>query len=172
MRDFRQLDLFGDRPSNRPDDAAPAQPFEARDLSDEGLIGAIPEATLADARALAEEAGKRRLSAAVPALVMLCNRFVGYGVDRVVPEQAAALEALGVIGGPEASRAIVQSIAKRIVQGPTLVVATTVASQLGVIFPTDVGLALLRDFEPLGPRARLRLRPRGTRSRSDFGCHA
>jgi HEAT repeat protein len=62
------------------------------------------------------------------------------------------LEALGVIGGPEASRAIVQLIVKRIVQGPTLVVATTVASQLGVIFPTDIALAFLRDSNP-GVRA-------------------
>ena len=73
----------------------------------------------------------------------LCNRFVGYGIDVGVPEQAAALEALGVIGGLEASRAVVQLIVKRIVQGPTLVVATTVASQLGVIFPTDIALAFL-----------------------------
>jgi HEAT repeat protein len=78
----------------------------------------------------------------------LCNRFVGYGIDVGVPEQAAALEALSAIGGPEASRAVVQLIAKRIVQGPTLAVAITAASQLGVIFPTDVALALLRDSNP------------------------
>jgi HEAT repeat protein len=64
------------------------------------------------------------------------------------PKQSAALEALGVIGGPEASRAVVQLIVKRIVQGPTLVVATTVASQLGIIFPTDIALAFLRDSNP------------------------
>ena len=69
---------------------------------------------------------------------------MGYGIDVGIPEQAAALEALGVIGGPEASRAVVQLIVRRIVQGPTLVVATTVASQLGVIFPTDIALAFLR----------------------------
>ena len=64
------------------------------------------------------------------------------------PEQAATLAALGAIGGPEASRAVVQLIVRRIVQGPTLVVAITVASQLGAIFPTDVALALLRDSNP------------------------
>src|SRR5208337_2654772 len=149
MSDFVQLDLFGDRPNfDRSPNAVSLQPLLPRELSDEELIAAIPEATLADACALAAEAGKRRLSAAIPALMTLCNRFVGYGIDVGVPEQAAALEALGVIGGREASRAVVQLIVKRIVQGPTLVVATTVASQLGVIFPTDIALAFLRDSNP------------------------
>ena len=144
MSDFVQLDLFGDRPNiDRPSNAVSLQPRLPRELSDEELIAALPEATLADACALAAEAGKRRLSAAIPALMTLCNRFVGYGIDVGVPEQAAALEALGVIGGLEASRAVAQLIVKRIVQGPTLVVATTVASELGVIFPTDITLAFL-----------------------------
>ena len=149
MSDFVQLDLFGDRPEfDRPRNTVSLQPLLPQELSDEGLIAAIPEATLADACALATEAGKRRLSAAVPALMTLCNRFVGYGIDVRVLEQAAALKALGFIGGSEASRAVVQLIVKRIVQGPTLVVAMTVASQLGVIFPTDIALALLRDSNP------------------------
>jgi HEAT repeat protein len=149
MSDFVQLDLFGDRPNiDRPTNAALLQSLLPQELSDEELIAALPEATLADACALAAEAGTRRLSAAIPALVTLCNRFVGYGIDVGVPEQAAALEALGVIGGPEASRAVVQLIVKRIVQGPTLVVATAVASQVGVIFPTDIALAFLRDSNP------------------------
>jgi HEAT repeat protein len=149
MSDFVQLDLFGDRPKfDRPSNTVPLQPLVPQELSNEGLIALIPEATLADACALAAEAGKRRLNAAIPALMTLCNRFVGYGVDVEVPEQAAALVALGVIGGPEASRAVVQLLVKRIVQGPTLVVAITVASQLGVIFPTDIALAFLQDSNP------------------------
>ena len=149
MSDFVQLDLFGDRPKfDRHLDAASLQPLLPQELSDERLIAAIPGTTLADACALAAEAGKRRLSAAIAPLVTLCNRFVGYGSDVRVPEQAAALEALGVIGGPEASRAVVQLIAKKVVQGPTLGVATTVASELRVVFPTDIALALLRDSNP------------------------
>ena len=147
--DFVQLDLFADRPSfDRPRKSVSLQPLVPQELSDERLIAAIPEAMLAEGCALATEAGERRLSAAVPALMRLCKRFVGYGNDVGVPEQAAALEALGAIGGPEASRAVVQLIVRRIVQGPTLVVAITVASHLGVIFPTDVALALLRDSNP------------------------
>jgi HEAT repeats len=85
----------------------------------------------------------------VGALATLCNRFVGFGIDCVVPEQVAALEALGVIGGAEASRSIVQMIVKGIVQGPTLAAAMNAASRLGVTFPTDVALALLRHSNPL-----------------------
>jgi HEAT repeat protein len=149
MSDLRQLDLFADRPIfDRLPKSVSLRVLVPQELSDQRLIVAIPEAMLADGCALAAEAGKRRLSAAIPALMSLCNRFVGYGIDVGVPEQAAALEALSLIGGPEASRAVVQLIARRIVQGPTLAVAITVASQLGVIFPTDVALALLRDSNP------------------------
>ena len=113
-------------------------------LSDAALIAALPGSVLADACALVAEAGRRRLNGAVPALVALCNRFVGFGADRETPEQTAALEALAAIGGPDASRSIGQLIAKGIVQGPTLAVAATAASQLGVTFPPEVALKLLR----------------------------
>jgi hypothetical protein len=149
MPEFVQLDLFGDRPKfDQPPNPVSRRPVLARDLSDERLIAAIPEATLADACALTAEAGRRRLSAAIPALATLCNPFAAYGVHVEVPEQAAALEALGAIGGPEASRAVFLAIARRIVQGPTLAVATAVAARLGVVFPADIGLALLRDSNP------------------------
>ncbi|RBP16180.1 HEAT repeat protein [Roseiarcus fermentans] len=145
---FLQLDLFGARPKSAGPCAAISPQPGPRDLPDEVLIAAIPEATLADAPALAQEAGRRRLAAAAPALAALCNRFVGYGAEARVPEQAAALEALGALGGPEASRAVLQAIAKRVVQGPTLAVAASVAAQLGVVFPADVALALLRHPDP------------------------
>ena len=135
--------------SSAPTNAVSAAPLDPQKLSDDALISAIPDATLAGARALATEAGARRLSAAVPALTSLCNRFVGWGADVVVPEQVAALNALGVIGSPEAAHAVSRLISRRIVQGPTLVTATTVASQLGVVFPSDVVLALLRHSNPL-----------------------
>ena len=112
------------------------------------LIAALPDALLADACALAAEAGRRRLGEAAPALVALCHRFVGFGVDCVVPEQVAALEALGAIGGPEASRSVSQMIVKGIVQGPNLAAAVIAASRLGVIFPPDFALPLLRHEDP------------------------
>lgn len=150
MTDPAQLDLFGNRPQlGASPNATSLQSLVPENLSDEALIVALPDAVLADACALAAEVGKRRLSGAVTALVALCNRFVGYGVDCRVPEQADALDALAAIGGPEASRSVAQMIVKEIVQGPTLAVAATVASRLGVIFPTDIALALLRHSNPL-----------------------
>ena len=69
MSGFLQLDLFGDRPDlPRPSNGASAKPIAPEGLSDGDLISAIPDATLGEASAMAAEAGKRRLSAAVPAL--------------------------------------------------------------------------------------------------------
>jgi hypothetical protein len=73
----------------------------------------------------------------VTALVTLCNRFVGYGVDCKVPEQAAALEALASIGGPDASRPVGQLVAKGIVQGPTLAVAASAAHLAAIASARD-----------------------------------
>jgi hypothetical protein len=146
MSGFLQLDLFGDRLDlARPSNGASAKPIAPEGLSDGDLISAIPDATLGEASAMAAEAGKRRLSAAVPVLTSLCNRFVGYGAGVAVPEQIAALNALGAIGGQEAKHAVSRLIAKKIVQGPTLITALTVASQLDVVLPSDVSLNLLRD---------------------------
>ena len=89
--------------------------------------------------------GRNAPIAAVPVLTSLCNRFVGYGAGVAVPEQIAALNALGAIGGQEAKHAVSRLIAKKIVQGPTLITALTVASQLDVVLPSDVSLNLLRD---------------------------
>jgi HEAT repeats len=149
MTDWAQLDLFGDRaPIDGHSDGAGVQRLAPDSLSDAALIAALPDAGLADACALAAEAGRRQPSGAVKALAALCNRFVGFGAERRLPEQAAALEALAAIGGPEASRSVVDMIAKGIVQGPTLVVAVTAASQLGGKIPSAFALQLLRHSDP------------------------
>jgi hypothetical protein len=146
MPGFVQLDLFGNRPAlDRTSEGASATAIAPEDLSDGDLISAIPDVTLAEALAVTAEAGKRHLIAAVPALTALCNRFVGYGAVAVVPEQVAALNSLGTIGGREAAHAVSRLIARRIVEGPTLLTALTVALQLGVVLPSDVALSLLRD---------------------------
>ena len=116
----QQLDLFSsasiqvDRPVPLSMELRPA----ATALDDQALIAAIPDSNLADSRALAAEAGRRRLAAAVPSLETLCRRFSGFGIDRMVPEQAAALQALAVISGREAAQAVSQLIVRRVVQGP------------------------------------------------------
>ena len=147
--DHVQLDLFADRPANpSPANSAAPRRIVPEDLSDAALIAAIPDASLADAQALAAEAGRRRLGDSAPALATLCARFVGFGVNCCVPEQIAALEALCAIGGPEASRSVSQMIARGIVQGPNLPAAVIAAARLGVILKSDVALPLLRHAAP------------------------
>jgi hypothetical protein len=117
-------------------------------LDDDAVIGALPSSNMAETLALATETGRRRLRAAVPVLERLCRRFVGFGIDRPVPEQVAALEALGEIGGREAANAAARLILKGIVQGPTLAVAVRVAGRLGARLPAATVARLLGDPDP------------------------
>src|SRR5258708_12082363 len=103
----QQLDLFSssgiqaERPLPQSVELRPT----ATALDDHALIAAIPESNLADCIALATEAGRRRLAAAIPSLETLCRRFSGFGIDRMVPDQAAALHALPAISRPHAPHA-------------------------------------------------------------------
>lgn len=92
---------------------APADPVA---LDDNALIAAIPEASFNLAQALASEAARRRLVAAVPALESLCCRLKGFGFDRTVPEQLASLDALTEIGGAEAAKAVARIMCRDVVQ--------------------------------------------------------
>ena len=146
----RQLDLFSDidvETTSRVQESA-RRPVVAADLDDAALIAAIPGASLADCATLAAEAARRRLRAAVPALAALCRRFTGFGAERLVREQEAALRALGTIGGPEAAQAVTTIISRSVVQGPTLVVAADAAAQLNATLPAEILGSLLRHAEP------------------------
>jgi len=112
----------------------------ASELDDDALIAAIPKSEITNGPALAAEAGRRALGAAVPALERLCRRFSGFGVERQVPEQVAALQALAAIGGGEAAGAVTRLIARSVVQGPTLKVAANAAARLRAGLPSDAGL--------------------------------
>src|SRR3984893_14714153 len=146
----QQLDLFSsasiqaERPLPQSMELRPA----ATALDDQALIAAIPESNLADCIALATEAGRRRLAAAVPSLEALCRRFSGFGIDRMVPEQAAALQALAVISGREAAQAVSQLMWRRVVQGPALSLAASTAARIGSTLPTDILRSLLRHPDP------------------------
>jgi len=122
---------------------APADPVA---LDDNALIAAIPEASFNLAQALASEAARRRLVAAVPALESLCCRLKGFGFDRTVPEQLASLDALTEIGGAEAAKAVARILCRDVVQGPTLAVAA--AARLGVVLPDEKAASLLRHADP------------------------
>jgi HEAT repeat protein len=65
-----------------------------------------------------------------------------------VPEQAAALHALGIIGGGEAAQAISRLIVRAAVQGPALALAVSTAARLGSTLPVDVLQSLLRHTDP------------------------
>ena len=129
----QQLDLFSsasiqaERPLPQSMELRPT----ATALDDQALIAAIPESNLADCIALGTGAGRRRLAAAIPSLETLCRRFSGFGIDRMVPEQAAALQALAAIGGREAAQAVSQLIVRGVVQGPTLNLAMCAAARIG-----------------------------------------
>jgi HEAT repeat protein len=118
------------------------------EIDDEGLIAAIPQSCLADSGMLAAEAGQRRLAAAVPALAALCRRFAGFGTRRPVAEQAAAIEALVLIGGRDAAHAVSQLIERAVVQEPTLPIAVSAAARLRSTLSPDTLRRLLRHAEP------------------------
>ena len=146
-----QLDLFSsfapiqaNRPLPQSTEVQPA----ATALDDQALIAAIPASNLTDSMALAAESGRRRLAEAVPSLEALCRRFSGFGAERMVPEQAAALQALAAIGGREAAQAVSQLIVRGVVQGPALILAVSTAARIGSTLPVDVLQSLLRHSDP------------------------
>jgi hypothetical protein len=147
----RQPDLF-DGAGFRSDYAVPAEVGRPRltpgALDDDTLIATIPHVSQADCRGVAEEAGRRRLTGAVPALEALCRRFKGFGVGRAIPEQIAALRALAVIAGSASAEAVGRIIVEQIVQGPGLRVAAEVAAQTRAKLPPAVVASLLRHPDP------------------------
>src|ERR1700724_4267956 len=150
----QQLDLFSssgiqaERPLRQSMELRPT----ATALDDQALIAALPESNLADSITLATEAGRRRLAAAIPSFETLCRRFSGFGIDRMVSEQAVALQALTVISGREAAQAVSRLIVRGIVQGPALNLAVSTAARTGSTLLTDVLRTLLRHPDP-GVRA-------------------
>jgi hypothetical protein len=146
----RQLDLF----SQRGESVQPTVPAgtarrhaTVSQMSDSELIGAIAEASLADCLPLTDEAARRKLTTAVPALATLCRRFGGFGADRRVPEQVAAIEALARIGGSDAADAVADIIGRAIIQGPGLAIAVRAAARLRAPLPVAIVQSLLRHPE-------------------------
>ena len=145
----QQLDLFSvDHISVEAGISRAAPAMDAVELADDELIAALPRAGLAATPGLAAEAGRRGLAEAVSALEEICRRLTGFGADRLVPEQAAALEALAKIGGEAARQAVARLVLNQVVQGPTLVSALGVSAQLGSSIPPLRLAPLLRDADP------------------------
>jgi hypothetical protein len=148
---MQQLDLFRYVPA--PAETTPSEDvgrlvIGSDSIEDEELLAALPRAGFAHSVALAAEAGRRRMTAAVPFLEALCRRFAGFGADRIVPEQAAAIDALARIAGADAAGAVARLIARRTVQGPCLQRAVAAAACLGAKLPAATVLELLRHDDP------------------------
>jgi hypothetical protein len=146
----KQLDLFaGPMPAIPPEVRWSAEPVaEAATLSDAELIAGIPEAGMGQCLALAREVARRRLESGIPALKTLCLRHAGFGRECVVPQQAAAIEALVAIGGSEASKAVAELMKRGAIEGPGLKLAVAAAAQLGSSLPEHIVANLLRHDSP------------------------
>jgi hypothetical protein len=131
---FEQLDLFsgaGISPSPETDeDSIDWAPLDPSRLSDAELIAVLPRARQNEAPGLAQEAVRRGLADAVPALEALCRRFSGFGLDREVTEQVAALSGLTSLGGAAAKQAVTRLIVSGAVEGPGVRLALEAAAEL------------------------------------------
>jgi HEAT repeats len=151
MSATEQFDLFSQKsePEERHFPGATVRAVIKCDtLDDERLVAALRNAGVRDSIVLAAEVGRRRLPVAIPALEAMCRRFTGFGADRIVPEQAAAIDALAAIGGPDAAEALARMIAKSVVQGPCLQKAVGAAARLRAKLPVALVLELLRHRDP------------------------
>jgi len=145
-----QLDLF-EESSTAP--AAATQPaaeprVDVEALSDAQLIGALSQAGLRESLTLVHEIARRRLASGVPALAALCLRHKGFGRSRVIPEQKDAIEALGIIGGREASQALARLIDRGAFEGPGLKIAVQEAVRLASPLPEPLVTNLLGADDP------------------------
>jgi hypothetical protein len=149
---FEQLDLFsgaGISPSPETDeDSIDWAPLDPSRLSDAELIAVLPRARQNEAPGLAQEAVRRGLADAVPALEALCRRFSGFGLDREVTEQVAALSGLTSLGGAAAKQAVTRLIVSGAVEGPGVRLALEAAAELRCGLPPHRVGAFLRDDDP------------------------
>jgi hypothetical protein len=152
MTTGEQFDLFsgaGVAPASSEAGSMDWAPLDPARLSDAELIAVLPRARQNEAHGLAAEAARRELPGAVPALEALCRRFSGFGLDRAVTEQVAALRGLAALGGAEAVGRLIVTGA---VRGPGIAVALQAAAKLGCRLPPERVAACLRDDDP-GVRA-------------------
>ncbi|MGC9270705.1 HEAT repeat domain-containing protein [Acidiphilium sp.] len=121
---------------------------DLRRIDDADLLTALSVAGSRDCQAYADEAVRRHLPAAVPALSALCSRFKGFGLSRPVREQTVALAALAAIGGPEAADAVARLLAGDVVAEPGLPFALDAAIRLKARLPISIVRDNLDAAEP------------------------
>ena len=164
-REAQQGDLFSDRPTTEIAERGPTPQSRPapESLTDDALIAAIPDASQSTCHALAWEAARRKLVAAIPALEALCRRFKGFGQHHTVAEQAAALQAMATIGGAAAA-AVRRIIVENVVTGPGLAEASRAAAMLRCILPEETAATLLRHSDPATRANACRCAPRTEQS--------
>jgi hypothetical protein len=146
-----QFDLFDDVSSpatSAPPQPAAPRPLDPTGLGDEELLERLDDRPMAECLERVREIKRRRLTAACSPLETLCLRHAGFGRTRIVPEQAAAIEALVAIGGGEAAASISRLITRRIVEGPALGLAFSAAVLLGSSLPEEIVGEHLRNDDP------------------------
>ena len=147
----RQLDLFAALPPAPDQPALPSVPTPSIDmtaLEDRDLLRRLPDADSRECRRLLGEIARRKTHSAVPAIEAIALRHIGFGRERVIPEQAASVEALVSIGGEEAREALGRLIMRRAFEGPCLKLAMTAAVQLDVRLPQDFITGILCHDDP------------------------
>jgi len=123
-------------------------PSAPEGLDDATLVQLIIARRGHEVPALAEEAARRHLIAAIPALEEQCRAHIGWGHHRIISAQAAALRALAALGGPEARAAVERLIARGAVEGPGLAVALQAAAELQALVPSHLLRDSLKHDEP------------------------
>ncbi|MBV8409898.1 MAG: HEAT repeat domain-containing protein [Alphaproteobacteria bacterium] len=146
-----QLDLFDEAvrpaPTPLPLPTAP-HTVDAAALDDDGLLDGLADLPMEQCLERVREIGRRKLSAACVPLEGLCLRHAGFGRTRIVPEQAAAIEAMIAIGGGEAGAAVGRLIGREIIGGPGLSLAFFAADLLRFPLQEDVVRKHLRHDDP------------------------
>ncbi|MEE3504019.1 hypothetical protein [Acidiphilium acidophilum] len=124
-----QGDLFGGGGWEAPVRAVTAppgsEPIDPRTVDDRLLLEKLPLVGSLDCSAFVDEAVRRQIARAVPALDALCRRFKGFGMTHPVREQTVALAGLAAIGGPEAAATVQRLINDHVVAEPGLSFALT-----------------------------------------------
>jgi hypothetical protein len=146
-----QGDLFEDRGTWHGRDTPP-QDMGDEDLdglSDEDLVKKTAKASLSNVQQLCAQIVARDLGdIAVPGLVALWNRFIGFGIVSALPEQKLALETLSAIGNDAAKREISKILAAQDLPDSLIPFALQAAVSVGLKLPQTQILPWLEHDAP------------------------
>ncbi|MDE0717632.1 MAG: HEAT repeat domain-containing protein, partial [Rhodospirillaceae bacterium] len=144
-----QFDLFTGGGTVAPAAVPADRPLCPETLSDEDVLGRIPNARIADVRVLCRLAVERGLGdRAVPALEALWRRFRGFGHDRPLPEQTSVIETLAKLETAGARQLLAEIATAYDLPPPLLPAALSAALSASLRLPVHVLRPLLADADP------------------------